>query len=386
MRYRFLLLCVLFLQTPFLFATGQSADVVRYEGKTWQLLARPISFDAILRAKVRHRLPKDYGWSTANWDGFTGYWSIENDRLLLDSVVYQLKGRHRRLDNKSFNRIFRRYLRNGRVVASWVTDDLRIADGKLLRYIHYGFERNYENEVVLKVERGKVVGRKPYHNKIYPGYTLRQVLNSDSIGRFLPLAMFPNLKGKRIVTKIQLFPSSCRQFADSCRVSILRLGSDTLSKAEEDSVKSLISNALIAVYPWQESQINGQRYLGVNVNAAVTVPFSGSTSTHSEPIFTQCDEMPRFPGGRLAMDKFIIEHLQWPTHAIDCCAIWRIVVRVVVEPDGSLTCPTLLRRTDAPYEVEVLKLVRQFPRFIPGRQGGKPVRCWFPIVVRFQLW
>lgn len=51
MRYRFLLLCVLFLQTPFLFATGQSADVVRYEGKTWQLLARPISFDAILRRK-----------------------------------------------------------------------------------------------------------------------------------------------------------------------------------------------------------------------------------------------------------------------------------------------------------------------------------------------
>lgn len=183
------------------------------------------------------------------------------------------------------------------VVASWVTDDLRIADGKLLRYIHYGFERNYENEVVLTVERGKVVGRKSYHNKIYPGYTLRQVLNSDSIGRFLPLAMFPNLKGKRIVTKIQLVPSSCRQFADSCRVSILRLGSDTLSKAEEDSVKSLISNALIAVYPWQESQINGQRYLGINVNGAVTVPFSGSTSTHSEPIFTQCDEMPRFPGG-----------------------------------------------------------------------------------------
>ena len=86
------------------------------------------------------------------------------------------------------------------------------------------------------------------------------------------------------------------------------------------------------------------------------------------------------------MDKFIIEHLQWPTHAIECDAVWRIVVRVVVEPDGSLTCPTLLRRTDAPYEVEALKLVRQFPRFIPGRQGGKPVRCWFPIVVRFQLW
>lgn len=111
MRYRFLLLCVLFLQTPFLFATGQSADVVRYEGKTWQLLARPISFDAILRAKVRHRLPKDYGWSTANWDGFTGYWSIENDRLLLDSVVYQVEGSHRRMGKKSFNRIFRRYLR-----------------------------------------------------------------------------------------------------------------------------------------------------------------------------------------------------------------------------------------------------------------------------------
>ncbi len=102
------------------------------------------------------------------------------------------------------------------------------------------------------------------------------------------------------------------------------------------------------------------------------------------PIYEFCDTMPEFPGGQQAMFKFIAEHLQWPTIAREWTGNWRVVIKFIVEADGTLSCPQFVYRTDTEFENEALKVWRQFPRFKPAIKGGRPVRCWFVVPIRFK--
>ena len=54
-------------------------------------------------------------------------------------------------------------------MASWLTDDIRVATGKMIYYQHMGFERNYEYEQIFTIREGKVIGKQDYHNYVVDG-------------------------------------------------------------------------------------------------------------------------------------------------------------------------------------------------------------------------
>jgi tonB family C-terminal domain protein len=61
-----------------------------------------------------------------------------------------------------------------------------------------------------------------------------------------------------------------------------------------------------------------------------------------------------------------------------------VVIKFIVEADGTLSCPQFVYRTDIEFENEALKVWRLFPRFKPAIKGGRPVRCWFVVPIRFK--
>ena len=68
---------------------------------------------------------------------------------------------------KSFiQQVFKAYEDKGIVMARWYSGTLRLARGKMIRYVHAGWDRNYETEMELTVRNGRVVDSIEYHNKI----------------------------------------------------------------------------------------------------------------------------------------------------------------------------------------------------------------------------
>ena len=86
--------------------------------------------------------------STACWRGYVGSWEIKNDKFYLTGLSgeYQLIGEEP-------------------LLADWFTGVIRVPQGEMLRYVHMGFGSVYEEELHIKIVKGKVVKRRKIDNR-----------------------------------------------------------------------------------------------------------------------------------------------------------------------------------------------------------------------------
>ena len=97
------------------------------------------------------------------------------------------------------------------------------------------------------------------------------------------------------------------------------------------------------------------------------------------------EQMPEFPGGPAELMKWLSSHVQYPAIAIDICIQGRVIVAFIVEPDGSVSNAKLVRSVDPCIDQEALRVVRQMPKWIPGKQNGAAVRVKYNVPVTFKL-
>ena len=139
-------------------------------------------------------------------------------------------------------------------MASWLTDDIRVATGKMIYYQHMGFERNYEHEQIFTIREGKVIGKKDYHNYVVDGFAFDKVKSNSDIRKLFPLKTekYPELANvKRIIFNIRQARVDMHGNLVECEVKVLKPG-DNQQLAEE------MTQLLKAYHPWKVSFINGE--------------------------------------------------------------------------------------------------------------------------------
>ena len=97
------------------------------------------------------------------------------------------------------------------------------------------------------------------------------------------------------------------------------------------------------------------------------------------------EEMPVFPGGDMALMKFIYDNIKYPAEAADNNVEGRVVLKFVVSADGSVTRIQVLKGVHPVLDREAERVVSMFPKWKPGRQNGEPVPVWFTVPVTFTL-
>ena len=97
------------------------------------------------------------------------------------------------------------------------------------------------------------------------------------------------------------------------------------------------------------------------------------------------EKMPEFPGGITEMNRFIARNLKYPLLAQENGIQGRVVCQFVVNTDGSIVDIKISRGVEDSLDAEVIRLVKSMPRWIPGRQDGKPVRVRYTLPIRFKL-
>ncbi len=102
-------------------------------------------------------------------------------------------------------------------------------------------------------------------------------------------------------------------------------------------------------------------------------------------IFTVVEENPLFPGGDEERMKFLRDNIKYPPMARESGIQGTVYVTFVVEANGNITNIKLLRGIGGGCDEEALRVVRQMPKWQPGKQRGKAVRVQFNMPIRFVL-
>lgn len=141
-----------------------------------------------------------------------------------------------------------------------------------------------------------------------------------------------------------------------------------------------------------------------------------------DPVFDICEQLPRFPGGEAKMMEFIARNIKYPAKATEYGVTGRVIVKFIVEKDGSLSHVEVAKTTgfDEPSETataatvvgygmteqeqkdadaqaeglrsgkqalidEAVRMVKSMPKWSPGKQNGEAVRCRYSIPVTYRL-
>ena len=117
--------------------------------------------------------------------------------------------------------------------------------------------------------------------------------------------------------------------------------------------------------------------------------FSFMTSTaqtkKNDMVFDVVEVMPQYPGGQIAMLKYIMENIKYPEQAMKEGIQGRVTVRFIVEKDGSISDVRPILSVHPLLDKEAVRVVESMPKWSPGKQNGKPVRVRFNVPVMFKL-
>lgn len=250
----------LFMTTAFLLAiamhanaTAQEGNIIIIDGERWTLLNEPIYADTALFHRMKAALPADRSWTTANWDGYTSYWSIRQGSLMLDSICVTFYNeeteqfRQVTLDESWMKRLFKGYTRGKGFKAALFSGKLRVTRGECIHYVHDGYESSFEYETFFTVKAGKVTERKDYHNRLIEGCSFgksKDLIASLKEKLLLQAEKYPELnEAKRILFNIKDVKLDSTGTITDCTVTALRNGSDDIAK----EMKRIIMD----IHPWE---------------------------------------------------------------------------------------------------------------------------------------
>lgn len=103
------------------------------------------------------------------------------------------------------------------------------------------------------------------------------------------------------------------------------------------------------------------------------------------PVMLVTEVEPQFPGGKDAMNDYLVKNIKFPEQARNMGVNGTVFVEFIVEKDGSITEPRLKNSLHPLCDKEVLRVVGNMPKWRPGLNVGKPVRCRYMIPVEFRV-
>ena len=110
------------------------------------------------------------------------------------------------------------------------------------------------------------------------------------------------------------------------------------------------------------------------------------SSAPQDTIYGQVDEMPEFPGGKLALRKFLAENVKYPEIAKKNGEKGTVFIIFVVDKTGKVGDAVIQKGISEILDKEALKSVNMLPLFKkPGYKNGEPVDVYYSIPITFSL-
>lgn len=102
-------------------------------------------------------------------------------------------------------------------------------------------------------------------------------------------------------------------------------------------------------------------------------------------VFDVVEQMPSYPGGMGALMQYLSSNIKYPKEAEEKGAQGRVITSFIVEKDGSISDIKIKISVHPALDAEAIRIVKKMPKWIPGKQGGEPVRVKYTLPITFRL-
>jgi len=99
-------------------------------------------------------------------------------------------------------------------------------------------------------------------------------------------------------------------------------------------------------------------------------------------VYSYVEQMPSAP---YEMNEYLAKNIHYPKAARKASVQGRVIVQFVVNEDGSISDVKVLRGIGAGCDEEAARVVREMPKWKPGKQNGKAVKTSFTQPISFRL-
>ncbi|MCC8146283.1 MAG: energy transducer TonB [Bacteroidales bacterium] len=101
--------------------------------------------------------------------------------------------------------------------------------------------------------------------------------------------------------------------------------------------------------------------------------------------FSHVEQMPRFGSGDQDLMEYLTKNIKYPPIAAEQGIQGTVVLRFVVNPDGSVSNVEVIRPLNPNLDKEAVRVVSSMPKWRPGEQNGVKVPVYYSLPVRFRL-
>ena len=133
----------------------------------------------------------------------------------------------------------------------------------------------------------------------------------------------------------------------------------------------------------------GVMLFALNIQAQIATEKNNTTDcATTEQIYDvqKVDKQPKFPGGTTSLQSYINRSLKYPQVSRENNSQGRVIVRFIINSDGTVTSPQVVRSSGDFYlDMEAVRVIESMPKWKPGKHKGKPVRVVFTLPIVFKL-
>lgn len=104
-----------------------------------------------------------------------------------------------------------------------------------------------------------------------------------------------------------------------------------------------------------------------------------------DEVFQVVEQVAEFPDGQAALFKWLSQNIKYPAVARENNIQGKVTLRFIVEKDGSVNGVTVVRGANDLLDKEAVRVVKDMPKWKPGKQRGNAVRSYFTLPVVFKL-
>lgn len=252
-------------------------------------------------------------------------------------------------------------------------DPVLVYEGQLMRYSDQG-----KKESLITYTEGRPKGKGFF---FFGNGKIHKIVDYDSVSTSLPMPPVP-------LPTLEMTPYRLEFYADSLGNVLVNEGKGHFKTSRKSGEEEVIQEGDyvdgVKDGLWTEKNASGTYWFKEKFLKGKFL--SGESFKDGQSyLYAVENEFPTYKGGMNLFYTYLARSVRYPADAQRLGISGKVFLSFVIDKDGSISDIKVDRSVSPSVDAEAVRVVRNSPKWVPGKQHGIPVRVKYNVPISFSL-